>query len=686
MKTTLRNLVLFGLSVTLLACSRQRPTAPRSFYFPPANPTPTEQAPVVPVPVPTTAKPGYSGLGVESISPEILAEHAPRALKPEESRRIQAMLDVRAPSAGRVSPDGKRLFFNWSITGTPQVFRLDGAMSFPTQLTGGEDPTSVVGMTPDGKWLFVSRDRSGEENPGLYMLSPDGGPLVAIQHKPKVQTFLQHVADDGGSIYYRANDVTPESYAIYRFDLATSKATLVFGEAGIWSIADVFSKNGVDEKLLLAKSVGSNMNEYFEYDLASKKLTPLFGQGEREDYVATYGAGGEILVLTPKLGEYRRLYKFAAGALEPVSPEIAHDVASFDVDDQKRRILYTVNEGGYTRLFALDAKSKKPLSIKKLPQGDHAFFGATSHDGRFTTIAIDPGTSPVESYVYDWDTSSLKRWHRPAAPEIDTSSFARVSLESYPARDGTQIPMFVRRPAGCTTRSAADGPCAVIVSFHGGPEGQSLAGFSTRAQLFVDAGFVYAEPNVRGSEGYGKTWLHADDGAKRLGVITDIEDASKYVRAQWAVGGKAPKVGIYGGSYGGYSVLVGMSLFAGAYDVGVSVVGISSLLTFLENTAPYRRVLRISEYGDPDKDRDALTALSPITHVDKVKAPLMLLQGATDPRVPVGEALQFYDALKAKGVPTELIVFPDEGHGFQKRSNQVLALGHTLRFFKENLK
>jgi dipeptidyl aminopeptidase/acylaminoacyl peptidase len=268
----------------------------------------------------------------------------------------------------------------------------------------------------------------------------------------------------------------------------------------------------------------------------------------------------------------------------------------------------------------------------------------------------------------------------PSTPEIDTSRFAIAKLESYPARDGTAIPMLVRRPEKC------DQPCPVAVLFHGGPEGQARPGFSTTAQLFVDAGFVFVEPNVRGSDGFGKSWLHADDGAKRLDVITDIEDCAKYLRTAWAKDGRAPRVGIFGWSYGGYSTLVGMTMFAGAYDAGVALVGMSNLVSFLENTAPYRRILRASEYGDPTQDREALVKLSPLTYLDRVKAPLMLLQGASDPRVPVGEALQIEAALEARRIPTRLVVFPDEGHGSQKRDNRVVELASILDFFETHLK
>ena len=242
--------------------------------------------------------------------------------------------------------------------------------------------------------------------------------------------------------------------------------------------------------------------------------------------------------------------------------------------------------------------------------------------------------------------------------------------------------MFVRRSAQC---AAAATPCPVIVHFHGGPEAQTRPGFSPIWQFFVEAGFVVAEPNVRGSSGYGKAWLDADNGPKRLQVITDIEDAALHIRKTWAKGGAAPKIGVYGGSYGGYSVLYAMTRFAGAYDAGVSNVGIANLLTFLENTAPYRRALRASEYGDPVKDRDALIQLSPTTHVAQLKAPLLIIQGANDPRVPVGESLLMHEAAASRGVPVELMIFADEGHGASTRGNQALQFGHALRFFQQHL-
>jgi dipeptidyl aminopeptidase/acylaminoacyl peptidase len=649
-----------------------------------------------------TAAPAYQGLGAESVSPELLQKFRAPPVDPEVSRRVQAMLDVRAPGAGILSPDGRRMFFTWGVTGVRQVWRLDGPMSFPVQLTGGEDATSVFDVTPDGKTLIIVRDRKGEENPGIYLQSVEGGPLSVVQHKAKVQTQPQHVTHDGKWLYFRANDERPDAYTIYRYEFATKKTERVFGASdataakvpgdnALWALAD---RRDDASMLLLVREVGSNQAEHWEYDETKRTLTPLFGIGQREDDVAAYGKGDTVLVLTPRLGEQRRLYRLDRAATDdakrflPVTPEMKWDVQSFDVDHAKQRVLLSINEGGYSKPLVYDAATLKESRLPKLPTGDHVTFGATTRDGRRTTVTIDPGTAPAMSYVFDWNSWKLTPWHVPSAPEVDLTSFVKATLEEYPARDGTKIPMFVRRPKACAGENAAALalPCPVIIDFHGGPEAQTRAGFSPRAQLFVDAGFVYVQPNVRGSDGYGKSWIHADDGAKRKNVITDIEDAASFVKKAWASkAGTAPKVGIFGGSYGGYSSLMGMTYFAGAYDAGVQVVGISSLLTFLENTAPYRRALRVSEYGDPVKDRDVLLELSPITHVQKAKGPMLMIQGASDPRVPVGEAIQMHQALEKKGL-SQMIVFPDEGHGVQKRENNVVLLGHAIAFFEKHLK
>jgi len=634
----------------------------------------------------------YTGLGAESVPPEKVAKYAPPPLPAEVSRRIQTMLDVRSPGLGRVSSDGRRLYFSWRVTGSTQVWRLDAARSYPVQMTGGEDSTFVVEVTPDGRSLVLSRDVGGQENPGLYVQPVGGGPLKTIQKIDKVQTFFDAILDDSRTVFLHSNDIRPDSYAIYRYDLETGQRSLVFGEPGIWSVAD-YRGAGSDLRLLLVKATGALTTEYYEFIPETKKLTPLVGSGEKIEYSASYSAQpGELLVRTNKFGEFRRLYRWKIGSdatqksFTPVTPDVKMDVFEFSIDQARKHVYIGVNDGGYLRLRVLDAKTFAPEDLPLPKDADHIYAGAPSRDGRFVTLGVETGKAPRSSYIWDWTQRTLTQWVVPSSPEVDLAWFVPARLMSYPARDGTPIPMFVRFPKGCAPEeNASTDPCPVVVQFHGGPEAQAQPGFSAYAQLFIDAGFIFVEPNVRGSDGYGKTWLDADNGAKRLDIITDIDDCGKWIRSHWGRNGKAPKVGITGGSYGGYSTLVGMTMFAGTYDAGASVVGISNLVTFLRNTAPYRRILRISEYGDPDKDAEVLRKLSPITYLDRVNVPLLLIQGLNDPRVPAGEAVQIQEALEKRGVPSRLILIPDEGHGSAKRSNQVIQTGNVLRFFEEHL-
>lgn len=619
---------------------------------------------------------GYSGLGADSLSPQEVARYAAAPLDERVSRRIQALLDVRGGSAGLTTSRGDRQIYTSRITGVDQVWRQDGPMKYPVELTGGEDRTQVVAIAPDDSFVVVSRDVGGQENAGVYLLSPEGGPLRVVQHTPRVQTQLAYISDDSKALYVRANDQDPASYAIYRHDVASGKREVVFDDKGLWLIAD----HRGDASWLLVKELGSTQQEIYDYDLKARKLTPVIGQGENAEYQVAYGARpGQVLVATNKLGDFRRLYSLEAGKLTPITGEMKHDVDGFVIDQARARIYARINEDGYVKLAVFDARTLRPVSLPKLPPTENVALAAVSRNGRFAELQLDGSTMVPQTVTYDWQTSKLVTWRVPNTPEIDPQSFAKATLEYYPARDGAKIPMFVRRPAHC------DGPCPVIVDFHGGPEGQARPVFSTAAQLYVDAGFTFVQPNVRGSTGYGKAWFHADDGPRRLEVITDIEDAAKYIRASWGKDGKPPKIGVTGGSYGGYSVLMAMTYFAGAYDAGGEQVGISNLVSFLANTSPYRRSLRISEYGDPVKDREALVQLSPITHIAKIRAPLMVIGGLNDPRVPIGESLQIYKQLEQRKIPGSLIIFPDEGHGAAKRGNIVLAIGHMIAFFEKHL-
>jgi len=620
-----------------------------------------------------TKSDSYSGLGKDSVSAKDLQKYAPPKLDLQAEKKIREMLDISSPGAGMISPDKKKFYFTWKITGVHQIWTLDSTRSFPIQLTGGKDSTKIEDITPDSKWLVVSQDKDGAENPGLYLLSIDGLIRKTVFETAKTRSFLSYVSDDGKFLIYSANDEKPDSYTYYKYDMQSGQREKIFREDGQWFMAD-YSKDG---RWLMAKAVTNTAREYYEFNLKTKELKAVLGKNENEDLQARYAKNEkDLLVITSKFSDFAKMYLYKDNKWKEIFAVKDGAVEGMHIDNKRLRVLISTNEGGYTKAYGLDAANLKPIAMPKFPDADHVGIGTTTMDGNSTMFSISTYKSPRNSYAYDWKTKKLQQWVYPSTPGVGFDNFVKATLEYYTANDGTKIPMFVRRPAKCATQA-----CPVVVHFHGGPEGQSTPGFDTIAQLYVDAGMIHVEPNVRGSDGYGKVWLHSDDQAKRLNVITDIEDAAKYIRANW----KVTKIGVMGGSYGGYSTFMAMTKFAGTYDAGVAGVGMSNLVTFLQNTAPYRRALRTPEYGDLIKDKAALIALSPVTYIEQLKSPLMIVQGANDPRVPVGEAIQFQQALERKKIPSSLIIFADEGHGSEKKDNQVLEIGHTLEFFKKHL-
>ncbi len=619
----------------------------------------------------------YSGFGAASLTPQQITAFAPPPPSADLKNQIEKLVDLRASSPGMITNDGRLLFVNWNVTGSNQIWKLQGPKSFPKQLTGGEDASLLVGLSPDNKWLVVSRDSKGDENPGIYLLSINGGALQKIYYNSKHQTRFLGFTDDSQNLYYQTNDKSPESYSIYKYNLKTKTPELIWDKPGIWTLSDI---NGNLAILTLAK--GSMQNEHFLLDLTSKVSTPLIGQNELEDYDVMFSnKKDEYFVLTNKIEDYRRLYLLKKGQLTPWGPQLANDISDFGLSKKKNFLFYTLNKNGNSQLKLVNLKTQKTIDLPNLAQAQQAYPGNFSLNEAFFTYAGEFHNSPRKNYVYSLKNNQSKEWVLSSTPEIDTKNFLKPTLEYYKAQDGTEIPMFVWRSEKCKTEV-----CPVIVQFHGGPEAQFIPRFSALSQLYTEHGFVFVAPNVRGSDGYGKSWLRADNGANRLKVITDIRDCADFIKKNWAKNGVVPKVGITGGSYGGYSTLVGASMFADSYDAAFAIVGMSSLITFIENTAPYRRALRMNEYGDPAKDREVMLQLSPITYVDKVTKPLLIAHGASDPRVPVGEAVQFYEIVHKKNKDSQLIIFPDEGHGVAKRPNIVLLQTYILEFFEKHLR
>ncbi len=621
----------------------------------------------------------YKGFGKDSLTEQQIEKYLPGKLKNHQIQYIQKMLDVRTPGSGVISPDGQNLYFGWSVTGIRHVWKINGPKKFPTQMTGGGTSTYIITISPNGKFLILSKDKNGKEMPGLYIQDVNGGPLKEIFYKEGIQTSFQWVSTDSKYIYYRTNEHGPTTHTFYKHSIETGKRKILLKKKGYWFFADTRKK---DDMILLGLAKGSRAREYFLFNPKIKKMTPVIGQGENQKYSISFGCKkDEYFISTDKFRNYMTPYILKHGKFKSFTKKRSMDLSSFEIDFAKNKLMLIWNSKGKTSLEAYSCKNNlKRISLPKFKDVAQIYPGHTSRNGKYTTLSIIKEQHQRTTYIYDWRKRKIVQWVLPSSPEVDISKFVPISLEYYKANDGTHIPMLVRRPKQCINKT-----CPVIVKFHGGPEVQSRPRFSPYSQLFVDEGFVFVQPNVRGSRGYGKKWLQADDGIKRLDVIGDVKDCATHIKKYWSFDGVVPKIGVIGGSYGGYVAMFAMSKFAGSYDAGVANVGMSNLISFLNNTAPYRKKLRTTEYGDPKTDSEFLKKLSPITYVDSIKDPLLIIQGLNDPRVPAGEAIQMKNILDKKNIASELIIFPDEGHGVRKRKNQVLSVGHTLRFLKKHL-
>jgi dipeptidyl aminopeptidase/acylaminoacyl peptidase len=336
----------------------------------------------------------------------------------------------------------------------------------------------------------------------------------------------------------------------------------------------------------------------------------------------------------------------------------------------------TTNVDGVTHAELRDPDSLDKTADVPLPDDGVAGPFVFSKDGRWLAYGFSSATVPGDVWRYSTATGATERVT--VSPcEVDPATFVRPDLVRIPSFDGQQVPAFVFRPNGITGRHP------VVAVVHGGPESQWRPSFSPLVQYLVASGFAVVAPNVRGSTGYGRTYQHLDDVDKRLDSVADLAALHDWIATCDDL--DEDRCALYGGSYGGYMVLSGLVHQPERWAAGVDVVGIANLVTFLENTAAWRRAWREREYGSLTSDRELLEQLSPITHVERLRAPLMVIHGRNDPRVPLGEAEQIHAVARSKGLRSDLLVYDDEGHGLAKLRNRLDAYPRVAAFLHDVL-
>jgi dipeptidyl aminopeptidase/acylaminoacyl peptidase len=484
---------------------------------------------------------------------------------------------------------------------------------------------------------------------------------------------------DGRLLTLGSNRRSGAAIDAYVWDAGTGSSRLVTENRGIGSFTSL-SPDG--KYAILDRLVSRGDNNVYLVEIASGKetlLTPHEGPGS---YSGAFGADSRTVYFGADKDRDRRAFARMtigadgkAGALQVLAPREDAELAGFEIDDAGTRAALLWNVAGKSELELWDLKAGRSISKPKLPTeiaGGLDF----SKDGKSLALVCSGSATPADIWVMDVESGRMRQLTHSPHAGIDLAKLVRPDLIKFAAHDGLELSGWFYRPAG-------GGPFPTVLSFHGGPEGQERPFFNSQYQALLARGIAVFAPNVRGSSGFGKKFVNLDNGALRVNGVRDIEAC---VAAAVKAGADPKRIGIMGGSYGGYMVLAGLTEYPQLFAAGADLFGVVNFETFFKHTEPWMAAISKVEYGDPDKEADMLRRLSPIHKVDRVTAPTIVLHGANDTNVPVVEAEQVVESLKKRNIPVEYVLFPDEGHGWRKTPNRIRSAVAVTRWFEKYLK
>jgi dipeptidyl aminopeptidase/acylaminoacyl peptidase len=622
---------------------------------------------------------------------------------------IQQYLNIKSAGGPSFSPDGKQLTYLTNVTGTTQVWVIDLPNGKPRQLTNYDDNVGFVRWLGDGSGLIFGKAKGGDENTQFYWMKTDGSGVKALTDEPAVRHNFGLVSDDGKFIAYASNKRNKNYFDIYSMEIATGKEELQYQYNGN---NDIEAVNDNGSKFIVSRD-GTELsldNNLYLIDARTKVeilLTPHTGAAEFSN--AHFVADGIIFTHNDNrefinLAQMRK--KNASGdnwsdANREVSiiDDTKWDADNVTMNQYGSEIAYTLNREGfselYLRKYETDGKplipvvDKKAEAVKLPAQG--IVGGLTfNKDQSKLAFSFSSATQNGDIWVYDLKSKILAQATHSDRAGIDQKSFVAPELVKFKTFDGREIPAWYYRPSSTAKVSSnlfvltntpkpkkekmidakvlyVNQP--VIVSVHGGPEGQERPGFTSLYQYYLSRGYAILATNVRGSTGYGKTYTHLDDVLKREDSVKDLAASVEWLKT---IGGADPKkIAVMGGSYGGYMTLAAITLYPDLWAAAVDTVGIANWESFFKNTSGYRRRQREVEYGSMDKNGDFLRSISPIAKIDRVKCPLFVIAGRNDPRVPYTEGQQMVEALQKRGATVQWKLYDDEGHGVSKLKNRL---------------
>ncbi len=602
--------------------------------------------------------------------------------------------NVRSAGFRGFTADGDSVYVSTRFGDVSQIHRVDMPMGARQQLTYDREPIGGLTRRPGSDQLLFTRDAGGSEFAQIFSFDPETGAQVMLTDGESRNGAVAWDRD-GRRIAYQSTARNGASNDIWVMDPSSpdEKKVVLESPDGTWWGPTEFSASG--SKVLVTNYVSAADSRVHVLDLDTGTHEMMAGGGDAVSVnfpMAFDDDNDGFWLITDRGSEFRQLawQPMAAGAeAEIITSDIPWDVTGGAISNDRKRAAFITNENGRSALYLFNPKNRKYEKVDNIPTG---LIGGLefSPNGDKLGLTINTSRSPSDSFVLDLGRSPLSygklvRWTASEVGGLDTSGFATPELIEYPTFDEVdgeprKIPAWVYKPMG------AEGPLPVVISIHGGPEGQARPGFSSTYQMWMDTlGVAVIVPNVRGSSGYGKTYLSLDNGFKREDSVMDIGALLDWVATQPDL--DAERVAVFGGSYGGYMVLASAVHFGDRLKAAVDIVGISSFVTFLENTQDYRRDLRRVEYGD-ERDpemRAHLEKISPLNNVEKMEIPMFVVQGENDPRVPVTEATQMVKALRENDRTVWYMNALNEGHGYRKKENRDIYQQATVLFFREHL-
>jgi dipeptidyl aminopeptidase/acylaminoacyl peptidase len=595
---------------------------------------------------------------------------------------IEQFLNTVSIRGASFSADESRILFSSNKTGIWNAYSMPVTGGAWTPITtSATDSTYAVSYFQKDDRILITRDQGGNELNHLYVRTP-AGELRDITPGDKLKASFAGWTPAGTAFYVQTNERDAKAFDVYRYDAATYERTLVFENKDGYFPSAVA---GDGTWIALVKVSTANDADIYLWNAVTKETTLISKHGGQAEYApADFDPRSENLYYTTNDGgEFARLRRYNLGTKEHSDVEKAGwDIQSSEFSRTGKYRATIINNDARPHVIVWDTASGRQVEVPAIKNGGITTLEFARSETKMA-LYVNGDRSPNDLYVFDLGTRTLTRLTTSLSPEIDAADLVDAQIVRFKARDGMTIPNVLLKPQQATASNKA--PALVFV--HGGPGGQTTPAYSAFMQYLANHGYVLLGINNRGSSGYGKTFYAADDKKHGHEPLWDCVDGKKYLQSLDYVDPK--RIGIIGGSYGGYMVLAALAFQPDEFVAGVDLFGVANWIRTLESIPAWwdaQRVALYGELGDPVADRKMLEEVSPLLHADLIRKPLIVLQGANDPRVLKVESDEVVAALKKNDVPVEYVLFSDEGHGFTKKKNQIQGYSAVLKFLDHYLK